>query len=167
MSCKSAKIEPLFKGIFFWFITQKFKSSIGRQCMLPNCDKLPSPTSGSEEKLYWPALCFKAAVDKVGFKSAKQQLVELLVDKYLQLVDNTQLQSYRYEDTSLLSQAHKCDELKHESIEWQEYQACQNILLTTPTVLFGYCIKVYHAECTTHWYTAVIHYLTMMTTIRN
>ena len=51
--------------------------------MLPDCDKLPSPTSGSEEKFYWPALNFKAVVDKVGFKSAKQQLLEFLVDKYI------------------------------------------------------------------------------------
>ena len=124
--------------------------------MLPDCDKLPSPTSRSEEKFYCPALSFKAIVDKVGFKSAKQQLVEFLVDKYVQLVDNTQLRSYRDEDMSLLSPMHKCEELKCELIEWQEYQACQNILLTTPTVLFGYCIKVYHTEGTTQWYTAVI-----------
>ena len=32
----------------------------------------------------------------------------------------------------------------------------QNILLTMPTVLFGYCIKIYHAEDTTQWHTAVI-----------
>ena len=59
--------------------------------MLSDCDKLPSPTSGSEEKFYWPTLSFKAVVDKVGFKSAKQQLVEFVADKYVQLVDNTQL----------------------------------------------------------------------------
>ena len=32
----------------------------------------------------------------------------------------------------------------------------QNILLTMPTVLFGYCIKVYHAEDITQLHTAVI-----------
>ena len=57
---------------------------------------------------------------------------------------------------SLHSLAHKCKELKHELIEWQEYQACQNILLTSPTVLCGHCIKVYSTEDTTQWYTAVI-----------
>ena len=44
--------------------------------MLPDCDKLPSPTSGSEENFYWPALSFKAVADKVEFKGAKQQLFE-------------------------------------------------------------------------------------------
>ena len=78
------------------------------------------------------------------------------MDKYVQLVDNTQLRSYRDEDTSLLSPVHKCEELKCELIEWQEYQACQNILLTMPTVLFGCHIKVYYTEGTTQWYTAVI-----------
>ena len=72
------------------------------------------------------------------------------------MVDNTQLQSYRNEDMSLLSPAHKCEEINCELSEWQEYQACQNILLTTPTVLFGYHIKVYHAEGTTEWYTVVM-----------
>ena len=51
-----------------------------RQKLLPDFGKLPSPTSGSENKFYWPALSFKAVVDKLRFKSAKQQLV-----------DNTQL----------------------------------------------------------------------------
>ena len=32
----------------------------------------------------------------------------------------------------------------------------QNILLIMPTVLFGYHIKIYHAEDATQWHTAVI-----------
>ena len=124
--------------------------------MLPDCGKLPSPTSGSEEKFYWPALSFKVVVDKVEFKSAKQWLVQFLLVKYVWLVNNTQLQSYRDEDTSLLPPVYKCEELKHELIEWQEHQACQNKLLMTPTALFRYHIKVYHAEGTTQWYTAAM-----------
>ena len=84
-----------------------------RQKLLPDCDKLPSPTSGSEEKSYWPMLSFKAVMDKVRFKSAKQYLA-----------DNTQPRSYKNEDALLLSPTHKCEELKCELIEWQEYQTC-------------------------------------------
>lgn len=39
---------------------------------------------------------------------------------------------------------------------WVDYQDGQKILLTTPTVLVGYRLKVYRAEGTTQWYTAVI-----------
>ena len=39
---------------------------------------------------------------------------------------------------------------------WVEEQNCQKILLTTPSVLVGYRLRVYRAEGTTQWYTAVI-----------
>ena len=39
---------------------------------------------------------------------------------------------------------------------WYEYQDGQQILLQTPSVLIGYRMKVYRAEGTTQWYTAVI-----------
>lgn len=39
---------------------------------------------------------------------------------------------------------------------WLERQDGQRILLTTPSVLVGYRVKVYRAEGTTQWYTAVI-----------
>ena len=44
--------------------------------MLPDWDKLPSPTSGSEEKPYWSMLSFKAVMDTVRFKKDKQQLAD-------------------------------------------------------------------------------------------
>ena len=70
-------------------------------------------------------------------------------------------------DTSLPSPAHKCDELKGELCEWHEFQACQKILLNTPQVLFGYRIKVYRAEGTTQWYTAVIQSYDDNSKVRN
>ena len=39
--------------------------------------------------------------------------------------------------------------------EWTELQDGQHILITTPSVLLGYRLKVYRAEGTTQWYTAV------------
>ena len=38
---------------------------------------------------------------------------------------------------------------------WSELQDGQQILITTPSVLLGFRIKVYRAEGTTQWYTAV------------
>ena len=38
---------------------------------------------------------------------------------------------------------------------WSEFQDGQHILITTPSVLFGFRLKVYRAEGTTQWYTAV------------
>ena len=38
---------------------------------------------------------------------------------------------------------------------WSEVQDSQQILITTPSLLFGFRIKVYRAEGTTQWYTAV------------
>ncbi len=39
--------------------------------------------------------------------------------------------------------------------EWSELQDGQHILITTPSVLLGFRLKVYRAEGTTQWYTAV------------
>ena len=39
--------------------------------------------------------------------------------------------------------------------QWSELQDGQQILITTPSVLLGFRIKVYRAEGTTQWYTAV------------
>ena len=39
--------------------------------------------------------------------------------------------------------------------EWTELQDGQHILITTPSVLLGFRLKVYRAEGTTQWYTAV------------
>lgn len=39
---------------------------------------------------------------------------------------------------------------------WVEFQDSQRILLTTPSVLVGYRVKVYRAQGTTQWYTACI-----------
>ena len=38
---------------------------------------------------------------------------------------------------------------------WSQLQDGQQILVTTPSVLLGFRIKVYRAEGTTQWYTAV------------
>ena len=38
---------------------------------------------------------------------------------------------------------------------WSELQDGQQILITTPSVLLGFRTKVYRAEGTTQWYTAV------------
>ena len=42
------------------------------------------------------------------------------------------------------------------SRQWLEYQAGQQILLQTPSVLVGFRVEVYRTEGTTQWYTAVI-----------
>jgi len=41
--------------------------------------------------------------------------------------------------------------------QWFEYQNGQQMLLETPSVLIGYRAKVYRADGTTQWYTAVIN----------
>ena len=47
-------------------------------------------------------------------------------------------------------------EVKKALRKWTEFQDSQRILLTTPSVLVGYRVKVYRSEGTTQWYTAVI-----------
>lgn len=53
---------------------------------------------------------------------------------------------------SYLSASSLSKHLRH----WKEFEDSQKILLTTPSVLVGYRVKVYRSEGTTQWYTAVI-----------
>ncbi len=39
--------------------------------------------------------------------------------------------------------------------EWVELQDNQNILTTTPMVVLGYRLRVYRAEGTTQWFSAI------------
>ena len=47
-------------------------------------------------------------------------------------------------------------ECKQAAAQWIEYQDGQRILVSTPSVLAGFRVKVYRKEGTTRWFTAVI-----------
>jgi len=50
-------------------------------------------------------------------------------------------------------------ECKEAVQQWSDYQDGQSILVSTPTEIVGYRVRVYRTEGTTQWFTAVIqHY---------
>ncbi|XP_054167428.1 lysine-specific demethylase 3B-like [Oppia nitens] len=104
-----------------------------------------------------PSLNFKPLVDKIGFEENKLKPIELLIDKQLEFVDCKDLTIYQDEKDLENQKADiEAPEVKKALRKWTEFQDSQKILLTTPSVLVGYRVKVYRSEGTTQWYTAVI-----------
>ncbi|XP_053407749.1 daf-12-interacting protein 1-like isoform X2 [Mercenaria mercenaria] len=108
------------------------------------------------QSLSWPGLSFRAVVDKAGLAGCKRKPVEFLVDRFLGLVEEKEIQIFQEGDENTHPTAFVRREVQHSLKEWLDYQDGQKILLTTPTVLVGYRLEVYRAEGTTQWYTAVI-----------
>ncbi|GFO44738.1 lysine-specific demethylase 3 [Plakobranchus ocellatus] len=104
----------------------------------------------------WPALCFRAIVDKAGLFQHCKRPVEFLSDRLLTIVDEKEITYYKDGDENTVSTAKECPEVVKWLKTWTDYQDGQKILLTTPTVLLGYRVEVYRTEGTTQWYTAVI-----------
>ncbi|KAI0242132.1 putative JmjC domain-containing histone demethylation protein 2C [Lamellibrachia satsuma] len=60
------------------------------------------------------------------------------------------------EEEAISDQGPESKEADSASRHWLEYQAGQQILLQTPSVLVGFRVEVYRTEGATQWYTAVI-----------
>jgi hypothetical protein len=104
-----------------------------------------------------PALTFTPLVDSVGLwkgpKGSKHP-VEFLADLKLDFQDCNKVRIIRHWDKTIpglntSSINEKCVR------DWSEFQDCQQILTTTPSVLLGFRLQVYRAEGTTQWYTVV------------
>ncbi|RUS78896.1 hypothetical protein EGW08_013339, partial [Elysia chlorotica] len=104
----------------------------------------------------WPALCYRAIVDKVGLFEHSKRPVEFLSDRFLAVVEQKDITHYKDGDENSVSTAKECPDVVKWLKTWSDYQDGQKILLTTPTVLLGYRVEVYRTEGTTQWYTAVI-----------
>ncbi|GFS09399.1 lysine-specific demethylase 3 [Elysia marginata] len=104
----------------------------------------------------WPAICYRAIVDKVGLFQHSKRPVEFLSDRFLTVVDEKEIVYYKDGDENTVSTAKECPDVVKWLKAWTDYQDGQKILLTTPTVLLGYRVEVYRTEGTTQWYTAVI-----------
>ncbi|XP_074599516.1 lysine demethylase 3 isoform X2 [Brevipalpus obovatus] len=104
----------------------------------------------------WLALNFKPLVDKVSVQQSPLQPIEFFDDKQLNFVDIDQLKLYEEGDLNKPAYRSAATTFAKHIRQWKEYQDSQKILLTTPSVLVGYRVKVYRSEGTTQWYTAVI-----------
>ena len=69
---------------------------------------------------------------------------------------NTDTRSCFYQEEATSDQGPESKEADSASRHWLEYQAGQQILLQTPSVLVGFRVEVYRTEGATQWYTAVI-----------
>ncbi|XP_053211084.1 probable JmjC domain-containing histone demethylation protein 2C [Panonychus citri] len=104
---------------------------------------------------HWLALNFKLLVDKIGLRESQLKPIEYLDDRQLDFVNYNDLKLY--EEGDLTKTPYKSVSCLDKYIrQWAEFQNSQKILLTTPSVLVGYRVKVYRSEGTTQWYTAVI-----------
>ncbi|XP_074643644.1 uncharacterized protein LOC141900577 isoform X2 [Tubulanus polymorphus] len=107
----------------------------------------------SKQKICWPALNFKVIVDKAGLTNNKLIPVEHFEQNTrLQFVDEQDIKLFKEEDVRTLTN----QDTQRAIQNWLEEQDGQKILLTTPTVLVGFRVRVYRSEGTTQWYTAVI-----------
>ncbi|KAL1439283.1 hypothetical protein MTO96_010310 [Rhipicephalus appendiculatus] len=119
-----------------------------------------------EETLTWhvrnsdeppsPALNFISFIDRVGVWDQLLKPVEYLTDRFLRFVDYSELRFYQERDVDVEKCCVEQCEIRRLVKHWVEFQDSQRILVTTPSVLVGYRVKVYRAEGTTQWYTAVI-----------
>nr|XP_040574654.1 probable JmjC domain-containing histone demethylation protein 2C [Lepeophtheirus salmonis] len=111
----------------------------------------PSATRGSLH----PALAFIPLVDNIGFyKSKHSRPLEFLVDSLLDFQDTSKLKTIRDWDPTITGlETSSANERAVRA--WSELQGGQHLLINTPSVLIGFRIKVYRAEGTTQWYTAV------------
>ncbi|XP_037504314.1 probable JmjC domain-containing histone demethylation protein 2C isoform X2 [Rhipicephalus sanguineus] len=119
-----------------------------------------------EETLTWhvrnsdeppsPALNFISFIDRVGVWDQLLKPVEYLTDRFVRFVDYSELRFYQERDVDVEKCCVEQCEIRRLVKHWVEFQDSQRILVTTPSVLVGYRVKVYRAEGTTQWYTAVI-----------
>ncbi|XP_075532576.1 lysine demethylase 3 isoform X5 [Dermacentor variabilis] len=119
-----------------------------------------------EETLTWhvrnsdespsPALKFISFIDRVGVWDQLLKPVEYLTDRFLRFVDYSELRFYQERDVDVEKCCVEQSDIRRLVKHWVEFQDSQRILVTTPSVLVGYRVKVYRAEGTTQWYTAVI-----------
>lgn len=113
--------------------------------------------SDAGQEVCWPALNFTAIVGQAELASSPVQPIEFFIDHALDFQEEKDYccQPSRQAPTTSTAGRRQA-ELDEAVRQWLEYQDGQSILLTTPTVLVGYRVKVYRTEGTTQWYTAVI-----------
>ncbi|KAH6947682.1 hypothetical protein HPB50_020723 [Hyalomma asiaticum] len=99
---------------------------------------------------------FVSFIDRVGVWDQVLKPVEYLTDRFLRFVDYSELRFYQERDVDVEKCCVEQLEIRRLVKHWVEFQDSQRILVTTPSVLVGYRVKVYRAEGTTQWYTAVI-----------
>ncbi|RWS29304.1 hypothetical protein B4U80_00430, partial [Leptotrombidium deliense] len=104
----------------------------------------------------WPALNYKPLLDKVGLGEHHLKPIEHLLDRQLDFVDYLTLKHHQDSDFQNQKACREYPLIRECLRQWLEFQDGQKILLTTPSVLVGYRVKVYRVEGTTQWYTAVI-----------
>ncbi|XP_065286954.1 lysine-specific demethylase 3B isoform X11 [Dermacentor albipictus] len=99
---------------------------------------------------------FISFIDRVGVWDQLLKPVEYLTDRFLRFVDYSELRFYQERDVDVEKCCVEQSDIRRLVKHWVEFQDSQRILVTTPSVLVGYRVKVYRAEGTTQWYTAVI-----------
>ncbi|KAH7977444.1 hypothetical protein HPB49_001624 [Dermacentor silvarum] len=99
---------------------------------------------------------FNSFIDRVGVWDQLLKPVEYLTDRFLRFVDYSELRFYQERDVDVEKCCVEQSDVRRLVKHWVEFQDSQRILVTTPSVLVGYRVKVYRAEGTTQWYTAVI-----------
>ncbi|KAK8768345.1 hypothetical protein V5799_015186 [Amblyomma americanum] len=99
---------------------------------------------------------FNSYIDRVGVWEQALKPIEYLTDRFLKFVSYSELRFYKEHDVDVEACCLEHSDTRWLVKHWVEFQDSQRILVTTPSVLVGYRVKVYRAEGTTQWYTAVI-----------
>ncbi|CAH0391980.1 unnamed protein product [Bemisia tabaci] len=110
----------------------------------------------SRRTVYWPALIFSALASTIDYKSLVVKPIEFVMDGLIAFVNYEKLTAYENWEQKMGKMGEELEAVREATERLVERQAGLQMMMDTPSILYGCRVKVYRTYGIAQWYTAVI-----------